>query len=98
MNIFFDKTCSISSVSYTTVGGVAKRGYSTLYSNIPCDFYPPSKRTMESMQYAENVKDIRYEVVLPISYNAIRENQVIELIDPVLGNRGKYLVATVIGY
>ena len=87
-----DKRCTISSVTYTNVGGVAKRVYTALYTNIACDFYAPSKKTIESLQYAENVQDVRYEVVLPVTYVGVRENQVIELIDPVLGNRGKYII------
>jgi len=81
--MFFDKLCTISATTYTTVGGFSKRTYTTLYENIECNF-EQNKKKLVNTEYAQNANVPDYVVVLPVAYNEIQENQKIILIDPVL--------------
>lgn len=92
--MFFDKTCKIYSVTYTTVWWFAKKENVLLYNNIICNF-EQNKKKLVNTEYANNVNVPDYVVVLPIQYNAVRENMVIELIDPVLWSMGEYIVSSV---
>lgn len=91
--MFFDKKCTISTTTYTTVWGVKKRAYTPLYSLIECNFEANEKR-MSNTDYANNVELPTYIVVLPVKYNQIRPNQKIVLIDPVLWEVGTYITGT----
>ena len=84
--MFFDKKCSIRSVSFTKVGGMSKRKDSCLYEDIECNFEEKRQaRVMIGTDYAENADISKYIVVLPIRYNQVRKGQKIVLTDPVLG-------------
>jgi hypothetical protein len=90
--MFFDKLCSISDVQYTKVWWVSKRSKVSLYTSIPCN-YEQSKTYMRQLEYAKNVDVPKYQVVIWINYNLVRENQVIELIDPILWSMWEYIVS-----
>lgn len=92
--MFFDKTCKVSAVTYTTVWGASKRTYNTIYDGIECNF-EQTKQWLHTRDYAENVGLPKYEVVLPMTYNQVRENQTIELIDPVLWSMWLFIIGSV---
>lgn len=96
--MYFDKLCTISCVKYTKVWGTSKRIYSCIYDEkVPCN-YEQSKRSFGSREYAENTDTPWYTVVLPIEYNKVRENHVIELEDPIMWCIGTYIVSSVDAY
>jgi len=92
--MFFDKLCTIYSVSYQTVWWFPKRVYIKLYNKIPCNF-EKDRNFMYSKDYAENVDMPKYKVVLPINCNLVRENQEIVLTDPTLWDLGRYIIGHV---
>jgi len=92
--MFFDKLCTISATTYTTVGGFSKRTYTTLYENIECNF-EQNKKKLVNTEYAQNANVPDYVVVLPVAYNEIQENQKIILIDPVLWSMWEYIISSV---
>lgn len=94
--MFFDKLCTIYSISYQTVWWFPKRVYTKLYNKIPCNFEKPRERFwMSSKDYAENVDLPKYTIVLSTTYNQVRENQEIVLTDPTLWDVGRYLISRV---
>jgi len=92
--MFFDKLCTISSVTYTIVWGFQKRVYADLYVNIPCNF-ELNRDAMKWTNLWENVDMPKYVIVLPIEYKNVRENQTIELTDPILWTLGQYIISRV---
>lgn len=92
--MFYDKKCTIYSVTYTKVWGTGKRTYTAIYTDIECNFQK-SKENLRNTDYANNVDLPKYTVTLPIKYNQVREAQKILLTDPDLWNMGEYIIGTV---
>lgn len=92
--MFFDKLCTISTVSYTTVKWQRQRSLTALYSNIQCNF-EQNKKKLYNPDYANNVNVPDYTIVIPVQYNAVRENMTIVLTDPILWNMGTYVISSV---
>jgi hypothetical protein len=92
--MFFDKTCNIYTTTYSTVWGVSKRKYTLLYSNVPCNF-EQNKQLLKWTGYAENTDTPQYIVVMPLTYNLVRENYKIVMTDPFLWPIGNYIISSV---
>lgn len=92
--MFFDKTCTISAISYTTLDWTAKRVYTPVYTGISCNF-EQNKSLLRGVEISESSKDIKYTVVMPVEYNDVKVGYLIELTDPTLWNMGKYMVASI---
>lgn len=92
--MFFDKQCTISAVTYTNVWGFPKRTYTDLYVWIPCNF-ELNKELLRGTDTGENVDMPKYTITIPIKYNQVRENFLIQLIDPVLGSVWQYIISRV---
>lgn len=93
-NMFFDKTCNIYTTTYSTVWGVSKRKYTLLYSNVPCNF-EQNKQVLKGTAYAENTDTPQYIVVMPLTYNLVRENYKVVMTDPFLWPIGNYIISSV---
>jgi len=89
--MFFDKTCTIYETTYQKVWWTSKRVKSSIYENIECNF--EVKRIMiKDTELGRNTDESKYVVVVPITYNKIRENYNVELIDPDLWSRWTYII------
>ena len=92
--MFFDKTCNISSISYTKVGWSSKRVKTNVYTWIECNF-EIAKRGIRETEIANNVNTLKYTIVLPIKYNLIRNNYNIEVIDDTLWSIGEFIISDI---
>ena len=93
-NMFFDKTCSIYTTTYTTVWGVANKTYTLLYEDIPCN-YEQNKAGFYAKGFADNVDIPKYIIVIPLTYKLVRENYKIVLTDPFLWELWSYVISSV---
>jgi hypothetical protein len=92
--MFFDKSCNVSSVSYTKVGWTSKRTKASIYSEIECNF-EINKKPLQDTQISKNSDLLKYKVVVPITYNLIRTNYIIELIDDTLWSLWDFIISNV---
>ena len=89
--MFFDKTCTISQTTYNKVGWTSKRIYTPIYIDIECNF-EVKRMSKYNEELGKNMYELKYIVVIPLQYNLIRENYVVELTDPDLWLRGTYII------
>jgi hypothetical protein len=93
-SMFFDKTCDIYTTTYSTVWWVPKRTYTKLYSDIPCNF-EQNKQVLRWTGYAENTDIPQYIIVIPLTYNLVRENYKVVMTDPFLWTLWDYVISSV---
>lgn len=89
--MFFDKTCTISQVTYNKVGWTSKRVKTAIYTDVECNF-EVKKMQQNNEELGKNPYELKYIVVVPLQYNLIRENYIVELTDPDLWYRGSYII------
>jgi len=92
--MFFDKTCNVYTIGYTKVWWSSKRAKTSLYSWIECNF-EVKKRDIQNTELWKNDDILEYEVIVPIKYNSIRNNQNVELIDDTLWTIWTFIVSDI---
>ena len=89
--MFFDKTCTISQTTYVKVGWSSKRVNAPIYTDIECNF-EIKREQIKDTNLGRNSDVLRYVVVIPITYDLVRENYTVELIDPDLWTKGDFII------
>lgn len=92
--MYFDKTCNITTTTYTKVWWSSKRVDTTLYSWIECNF-EVAKKGIEETETSKNKNALKYQVIVPIQYDLIRNNYNIELIDDTLWSVGMFVISDI---
>ena len=92
--MFFDKTCNVYSIAYTKVGWSSKRAKTAVYTWIECNF-EVKKKGITEQETGKNVNILKYRVVLPITYNLVRNNYNIEVIDDTLWNMWEFIISDI---
>lgn len=92
--MFYDKTCNISTISYTKVGWSSKRTETALYTWIECNF-EVSRKGIKETDTSKNNNILKYEVTVPIQYNLIKNNYNIELIDNNLWSLWDFIISDI---
>ena len=99
MNIFFDKTCNITSLwsSYDTNWEYIETT-SIIYSWIACDFYKDTKNKFKQTDFSIQDKNYSYTVVLEWDKTNVDIWQIIELIDPNNWSYWTYIIDDILVY
>lgn len=91
LNNFLNQTANITSKVISIVWGEEQVSFSPVYTWIPCYYYKASQRLNETNQ-ALNTNLSSYKVMLEANRVNVRENMIIEIIDPDLWNLWKFLI------
>lgn len=98
LNYFYDKTCTIERVTFTSVSGWSKPVMTTTYTDIPCAFWAVNKTNLQDAPEAQEVDKKNYTANLQGQYTDVRLWDYLTLKDKTWISLWKFLVIDTIQY
>jgi hypothetical protein len=81
MRYFYDKRCSISTTTTTTVKGALMKSFSALYTNIPCSYREANNSNLAISTASRDTDIKKYTMNLEPAYTGIKIGDRVELYD-----------------
>jgi len=81
MRYFYDKRCTISTTSTTTVKGALMKSFSALYTNIPCSYRQANDAALSITQASRDTDIKKYTMNLEPAYTGVKIGDRVELFD-----------------